>query len=89
MTPEGVINSADINPQEGQCNAEQVVSQETVVVVLGPAAENVVKRRQAHADLEAHQKSANDEFVLEVRVNLQEGDVVDGEGNEQKEAEYV
>lgn len=84
MTPEGVINSADVNSQEGQCNAEQVVSQEAVVVVLGPAAENVVKRRQTHADLEAYEKSADDEFVLEMRVNLQEGNVVNGEGNEQK-----
>lgn len=54
MTPKGVVDPADVNPQNWQSDAEQVVRQEAIVISLWTAAENVVERWQAHADLEAH-----------------------------------
>lgn len=82
MTPKGVINSAYVNSEQRQCDAEQIIRQKAVVVGLGAAAEDVVKGRQAHADLEAHEQSADDQLVHEVSVDFQEGDVVDGKCDE-------
>jgi hypothetical protein len=49
----------------------------------------VVERGETHADLEAHEEGADDELVDEMRVNLQEGNVVDRQRDKQKQAEYV
>lgn len=49
----------------------------------------MIKRREAHADLEAHEQAADDEFIDKVCVNFQEGNVVDGECDEQKQSEDV
>lgn len=57
--------------------------------MLWSAAENMVKWRQAHADLEAHEKATDNHFVNKMCVNLEEGNVIDGQSDEQKQAEYV
>lgn len=70
VTPESVINSADVNGEQRQRNAKQIVGEKTVIIELWPAAENMVKRWEAHADLEAYEKSTDDHFVNKMCVNL-------------------
>lgn len=45
MTPESVINSADVNPKQRQCNAKKIVRKEAVIIMLRAAAEDVIERR--------------------------------------------
>lgn len=77
MAPKGIINSADINRQQRQRDAEQIIRKKAVVVVFRPAAKNVVERREAHADLEAHEKSSHDQLIHKMCVYFQESNIVD------------
>lgn len=89
MTPESVIYSADINREQWQSDSEEIVRQKAVVVGRRAAAKDVVERRQTHADLEAYEERAHDEFVDEMCMDLQECDVVYRQCDEQKQSEYV
>lgn len=42
----------------------------------------MIKRRQAHANLKAHEEQTDDQFVDEMCVNFEKGDVVDGKCDE-------
>lgn len=89
MTPKRVINTADVNRKQRQCYAKQIICEKAIIIILWSTTENVIKWRQAHADLKADEKSTDDQFIHEVSVNLQEGNVIDREGDEQKQSKYV
>lgn len=45
VTPERVVYSADVNPQQWQGDSEKIVRQKAVVVCLGSAAEDMIEWR--------------------------------------------
>lgn len=52
MTPERVINAGSVDSEQRERDAEEIVHEERVVVVLWTAWERVVQSRQRHAYLE-------------------------------------
>lgn len=89
MTPKSVVNSANVNRKQWQGDSKKIVSQKAVVICLRSAAEDVIEWREAHADLEAHEESADNQLIDEMCMNLQESYVVNRKCNKQKQAEYV
>lgn len=51
ITPESVVDARNVNGQQAERNAAQVVGQPAVVRVLRVAAERVVARRHGHTNL--------------------------------------
>lgn len=60
MTPERVVDAGGVYGEQGERDAEEVVHEERVVVVLGAAWECVVQRGQRHA----HLQSANENIGI-------------------------